>query len=314
MSVGYGSEEFTLTVPDGVQGGDTIDVDLPVDEGAGGAGLSHEEVPSAPVTVVVPSGCFAGDEFTVDLDGCQFVVGVPDGCGPGDAIMVTPPSRGPAPEAPPNPKQLIGRRVSLCALVSKALLNGRKGEVITYDEGKDALYVAVDGMRPDVAVKLANVTLLPPDDEPDPDNDEPPEAPRAGVHYVGDRVLVERSNGSTSLATVVEYDEVFESYLLDVGNGVLKYGVEESYITPYETSIDWAGPPTRSANGAWEGFFVGRRVRLPSMLARCDEDDQNGEVVGYNEKTGFYHVQLDSGKLRKTVLFKDMKVVYQIYD
>ena len=46
MSVGYGSEEFTLTVPDGVQGGDTIDVDLPVDEGAGGAGLSHEEVPS----------------------------------------------------------------------------------------------------------------------------------------------------------------------------------------------------------------------------------------------------------------------------
>ena len=211
--------------------------------------------PPLPVTVVVQVGCFAGDEFTVDLDGCQFVVGVPDGCGPGDAIMVTPPSRGPAPEAPPNPKQLIGRRVSLCALVSKALLNGRKGEVITYDEGKDALYVAVDGMRPDVAVKLANVTLLPPDDEPDPDNDEPPEAPRAGVHYVGDRVLVERSNGSTSLATVVEYDEVFESYLLDVGNGVLKYGVEESYITPYETSIDWAGPPTRSANGAWEGFL-----------------------------------------------------------
>ena len=42
------------------------------------------------------------------------------------------------------------------------------------------------------------------------------------MHYVGDRVLVERSGGQTSLGTVVEYDEVFENYVIDVGNGVLK--------------------------------------------------------------------------------------------
>ena len=212
------------------------------------------------------------------------------------------------------PKQLIGQRVQLCGLFAKGLLNGRKGEVRSYNEVKDLLVVTVDGMHPDVSVKCANVVSLPADDEPDPDNDEPPEAPPAGMHYVGDRVLVERSNGSQSFATVVEYDEVFETYSLEIGNGVLKYGVEESYILPYETTTEWAGPSTRSPNGAWEGFFVGRRVRIPSRLPNADDDDQNGVVCGFDAATRFYHVQLDSGVLRRSVLFRDIKVVYQLHD
>ena len=63
-------------------------------------------------------------------------------------------------------------------------------------------------MHPDVAVAFRNLKELPPDDAvmhlPDT---EPPEAPPAGVHYVGDRVKVERSNGSISYATSVEDDE-----------------------------------------------------------------------------------------------------------
>jgi len=322
MSVSYDGVEFTLSVPDGVGGGDTIDVDLPVDESRYSASASRrasreEGVPMSPATVIVPENCFAGDEFVVDLHGCQFSVGVPDGCGPGDAIIVdlpAPQGGGSLPDPALPPKQLVGRRVSLSGLIAKALLNGRKGEVRSYNEAKDMLAVTVDGMHPDVSVKCENVTVLPPGDQPDPDNDEPPEAPPAGVHYVGDRVLVERSNGATSLATVVEYDEVFESYVLDLGNGVLKYGVEESYITPYETSLEWAGPPTRAVDGAWEGFFVGRRVRIPSMLPNADDDDMNGEVIGYDPGTRFYHVQLDSGVLRRTVLFKNIKVVYQLFE
>lgn len=321
MAISYGGTEFTLCVPDGVSAGDTIDVDLPMD-----AGGTHEDVPPSPCTVIVPDGCYPGDEFTVELDGRTFNVGVPEGCGPGDAIVVDPPQ----PEAPeegdpwltehrhtppePIPKQLIGRRVQLCGLFAKGLLNGRKGEVRSYNEAKDLLVVTVDGMHPDVSVKCANVVPLPADDEPDPDNDEPPEAPPAGMHYVGDRVLVERSNGSQSFATVVEYDEVFETYSLEIGNGVLKYGVEESYILPYETTTEWAGPSTRSPNGAWEGFFVGRRVRIPSRLPNADDDDQNGVVCGFDAATGFYHVQLDSGVLRRSVLFRDIKVVYQLHD
>lgn len=161
-----------------------------------------------------------------------------------------------------------------------------------------------------MAVTPAHVELLPADDVPDADDDEPQEAPPAGVHFVGDRVTVERSDGSLSAATVVEYDEAFETYVVEVA-GRLKYGVEESYLTPCETSSQWAGPPSR-VNGRWEGYFVGRRVRIPAMLNSSDDDDKNGSVAGYDERTGFYHVALDSGVVRRSVLFKDMRVLYQI--
>ena len=107
----------------------------------------------------------------------------------------------------------------------------------------------------DVAVAFRNLKELPPDDAvmhlPET---EPPEAPPAGVHYVGDRVKVERSNGSISYATIVEYDEVMEVYTVDVGGGVLKYGVEESYITHVDHTGEWAGK-----------HFIGRKVRPPPL-------------------------------------------------
>lgn len=52
-----------------------------------------------------------------------------------------------------------------------------------------------------------NLQELPSDDMEERSN-EPPEAPPAGIYYAGDKVLVERSNGSTSEASIVEYDEV----------------------------------------------------------------------------------------------------------
>ena len=106
-----------------------------------------------------------------------------------------------------------------------------------------------------MAVAFRNLKELPPDDAvmhlPDT---EPPEAPPAGVHYVGDRVKVERTNGSISYATIVEYDEVMEVYTVDVGGGVLKYGVEESYITHVDHTGEWAGR-----------HFIGRKVRETAL-------------------------------------------------
>ena len=136
-----------------------------------------------------------------------------------------------------------------------------------------------------------------------------------------DRVLAERSNGQQSIATIVEYDEVFETYTIDVAHGVLKYGVEESYITPHETSDEWVGPSARRPNGSWEGFFVGRRVRIPldrAVGARSaddddDDDDRNGAVQCYDEQSGLYHVLLDSGAMRCNVPFAAIKVVFRGY-
>ena len=312
MNVAVGDEEFTITVPDGVYGGDAIDVDLPVSSEPG----EPAEEPAVPkVMVAIPDGCFAGDEFTVDFDGHTFNIVVPDGSQPGDELQVEVPllaeeeaDARPARPLASTPQQLVGRRACLVGLVAKGLLNGRKGTVKLYNKERDRLILTIDGMCPDVAVKWENVQELPEDDE-EPVDHEPPEAPPAGVHYVGDRVLIERSNGVTSLATIVEYDDVFENYVVDVGNGRLKYGVEESYLTPYETSTDWAGP-SKKVDGRWEGYFVGRKVRLPHV-GRTDAD-KNGSIRSYDERTGLYTVAMESGVLRRTVLPSQIKVLYQL--
>ena len=331
MCVSHGSQEFTLFVPDGMCCGEQIDVDLPVEDDDD---MAPDAAPST-VLVVVPDGCFEGSIFAVDLDGRQFDIAVPAGCGPGVEIEVEVPAEEPpsskaeptrlshqrvrrsreSREAaePADPQLLVGRRVALCGLIARGLLNGRKGHVQSYMAPKHQLVVTIDGMCPDVCVPPEHVRALPHDDVPDPDDDEPPEAPPAGMHYAGDRVVVERSSGRTSLATIVEYDEVMETYTLDLGAAGLKYGVEESYITPHETSVEWAGP-SRRVDGRWEGYYVGRRVRVPTMLARCDDDDKNGSVRGYDAATGFYVVELDSGVVRRTVMFKDIRVVYQLHD
>ena len=77
-------QEFTVSVPDGSTGGDSLTVDLPVDEAA-----------PAAVNIIVPDGCYAGDIFTVEFEGRSFEIGVPDGCGPGDELTVEVPEESP---------------------------------------------------------------------------------------------------------------------------------------------------------------------------------------------------------------------------
>ena len=318
MTVAVGNSQFTITVPEGLQGGDLLEVDLPAD--------SPEESPST-VIVAVPDGCFAGHEFTVDFDGQQFNITVPDGCQPGDEIEVEVPREvphqkqplGQLPEEPQQqheaPEELVRQRAMVCGLITNGVLNRRKGTIVSYDAETGLFKLAIDKMFPYVSIRRENIVPLPWEEEPDTSNDEEPlEAPRAGVYYVGDRVLVERSNGSTSLAIIAEYDEVFETFTVDVGHGMLKYGVEESYITPHETTTEWVGPAAR-VNGTWEGFFVGRRVRIRIPFRRSDDDDdddRNGAVVGYDDRTERYHVELDSGVLRRDVPYRDIKVIYQM--
>ena len=43
---------------------------------------------------------------------------------------------------------------------------------------------------------------------------------------------------------------------------------------------------------------MGRRVGLLAVLSSSSDEDRNGVVRGYDERTGFYHVELDSGVVR----------------
>jgi hypothetical protein len=49
------------------------------------------------VTIVVPAGCYAGDEFTVEFNGQSFNICVPHGCYPGDELTVDVPEPEPLP-------------------------------------------------------------------------------------------------------------------------------------------------------------------------------------------------------------------------
>ena len=55
------------------------------------------------------------------------------------------------------------------------------------------------------------------------------------------------------------------------------------------------------------------RIRIPFRRSDDDDDDdRNGAVVGYDDRTERYHVELDSGVLRRDVPYRDIKVIYQM--
>ena len=210
MAVEWGGVSYSITVPDGTQPGQEITVELPALEESAAAASSSG---TTPVTLVIPDGTHPGQEMAVEWGGVSYSITVPDGAGPGQEITVELPSldgssgssaSGATEPAAARPLaqdeyELVGRRVSLKGLVAKAALNGRKGLVLDFYEDRGRLAVRIDGMQPDVAVKMDNLAELPEDDVYVP-NEEPPEAPPAGIYFCGDRVYVEQHGHSGRLS------------------------------------------------------------------------------------------------------------------
>jgi len=103
FNVEAGGLNFEICVPDGVGGGDLIDVDLPIDvpetpttEQAGAQPLL------VPVTLTVPDGVFPGMEMAVEWGGVSYNIAVPNGVGPGQEITVELPALDGAPPATPG--------------------------------------------------------------------------------------------------------------------------------------------------------------------------------------------------------------------
>ena len=243
MMVAHGSQEFTITVPEGVHGGDMLDVDLPVDE-HDSCGPPPTSLPSpSSVIVAVPDGLYEGQEFTVSFDDREFNICVPQGCRGGDEIEVEVPEaeeplrkspRHTREEMPPelpleSPESLVDMRAMVCGLVSNGLLNRKKGTLVSYDETKGLFSLAIDKMYPHVFIRRENLLPLPWEEEPDDSNDEEPlQAPPAGVHYVGDRVNVERSSGTRPST--------------DSKQGPLR---ESCLVSPQRAPLLTAAPPQR---------------------------------------------------------------------
>lgn len=97
-------QTYNVIVPDGVEGGMSIEVDLPggPDEAAGPSSSTQ------PVEICVPDGVYEGQPFTVDFNGVNFEIVCPDGCGPGDNIVVELPAADDPPPPPAEPPAADG--------------------------------------------------------------------------------------------------------------------------------------------------------------------------------------------------------------
>jgi hypothetical protein len=62
MTITVGNDEFTIVIPDGVHGGALLDVDIPSEVQPS---YTSSSAPPSTVAVIVPDGCFEGDEFSV---------------------------------------------------------------------------------------------------------------------------------------------------------------------------------------------------------------------------------------------------------
>jgi len=209
FNVEAGGLNFEICVPDGVGGGDLIDVDLPIDvpetpttEQAGAQPLL------VPVTLTVPDGVFPGMEMAVEWDGVSYNIAVPDGVGPGQEITVELPA---APQLEPEPMDTGGMDVSALSAALPPLPAGISVDAARYLEACD--------MSGEVR---GNTGVGPYPMHTDGDFD---------LHQ---DVLVYRSDGSWTPATVQTYDERADTYDVEVEGGQMKYMVEMDCLMPIE--------------------------------------------------------------------------------
>ena len=70
--------------------------------------------------------------------------------------------------------------------------------------------------------------------------------------------------------------------------------------------------PSYRVHGSWQGFFAGDACVSKSFARSDDDDDRDGLIVGFDERSGNYAVEMDSGVTRNDVPFGEIKVPYQM--
>ena len=172
--------------------------------------------------LTVPDASFPGDQITVSAGGEEFLVTVPNGVGPGSLIEVDLPlaSEQAAPEAQLN------QRVQVTIPE-----NCRAGEPFSVQAPWGGVFEVVvpEGLLPgdflevelptEQVAQLAAEATAPAGEEPiTPAVDGALEGADAyaGMHRIGAHVSVLRSNGSYSPGTIKEYDELSDTYTLEL--------------------------------------------------------------------------------------------------
>ena len=261
------------------------------------------------VNVVVPDGLAAGDEFIVTAHGADFSVTVPEGAYGGHEIDLDLPL--PEDSASASATQRV---------VVEVPDGVASGELFSVEfDGRIFEVTVPEGMLPgdEIEIELPTSNLPPPttasqggvgwDDwdtawAPVPKGaaswaEPPAPVPYYGRYKIDEKVQVQRSSGAWSPATVKEYDELSDTYTIELlVSKMLKYMVSENEIQPLEFQAQQCGE-----------HFVGRRVQVP-FVGALSKDDVMGEVRAYDEATGTYTVALDSGVTKQGLISDEIKV------
>ena len=255
------------------------------------------------VTVVVPPGLVAGDTMRISLDGLVLDVIVPPGIESGQQLEVNLPDDGPNTPLVSVPTGLVpGDHFSVAAAdgselsvqVPEGAYGGMQIELCL--SGGDDEDLTCEPLHPGTAVTEPAAAARPA---------HPAGTSWEHAKYVADeQCMCCRASGDYTPCTILEYDDASETYTVELrgpggpGSGLLKYGVEESYISPLHHTVENAG-----------AHFVGRRVQVPHLAAyfaglgrRVTKDDVSGTIRAFDGLTQKYTVALDNGELRKGVL------------
>jgi len=100
---------------------------------------------------------------------------------------------------------------------------------------------------------------------------------------------------------IVEYNYAIENYTVDLGGGLLKYGVESGSIAEADFVAKLAG-----------AFKVGARVMVPHLACFVtgrdpEREDVSGAITGYTSSTR-YAVLLDNGTTKRYIWAHQIRV------
>ena len=189
-------QEFSVVAPDGCPGGTLIELDVPQTESA--------PQNADTMVVTVPDGVGPGDAIRVSSGTVEFDVVIPDGVGPGDSLEVNLPVS-PPPSPPPS-----GGRVSRqqAAQIAAETTDVHVGQEVQVNEpgGKRLLGTVVevmDGAELLYRIKLQGSGLMRTVSEYDI------KVLRTSL-FVGREVLVRRSNGDVSAGHILEIIDGYE--------------------------------------------------------------------------------------------------------
>jgi len=250
------------------------------------------------LTVVVPDGLEAGDEFVVCADGHEFAVTVPEGVAGNVAIEVDVPVSDS--EIGDYASDLKGAPVggNVAERVEITVPDGvLAGEPFNVESPWGGLFevVAPAGVVAGDTLEI-ELPCAPVPCEGSAAASSPATA-ASSAYEVGERVQAQRTDGSWSVAEVLEYDDVSDTYTVRLATtGQLKYLLTESELQPLEFQADRCGD-----------HFVGRRVQVPTIGANT-RDEVMGEIRAFDPVNRTYDILMDTGLFKRGVQAEAIRV------